>query len=58
MDRELIEKELESCVMYCVGDVFFGPVFGERKSNGLFLFLFLVLMQISTFKFQIGLHDL
>jgi hypothetical protein len=33
MDRELIEKELESCVMYSVGKVFSGPGFGERGSN-------------------------
>jgi hypothetical protein len=54
MDTELIEKDLESCVMYSVGKVFSGPGFGERKSNKLFL----VLMQICTFKFQIGLHIL
>jgi hypothetical protein len=54
MDGELIEKELESCVMYCVGKVFSGPGVGDRKSKSLFLFL----MQICTFKFQIGLHNL
>jgi len=45
MDRVLIEKELESCVMYSVGEVFSGPGFGERESNSLFLFL----IQICTF---------
>jgi len=51
MDRELIEKELESCVMNSVGKVFSGPGVGDRKSDRLFIFL----MQICTFKFQIGL---
>ena len=54
MDSELIEKELESCIMYSVGKVFYGSSFGDRKSNRLFLFL----MQICNFKFQIGLYNL
>jgi hypothetical protein len=52
MNRELIEKE--SFVMYSVGKGLSGLGVRERKSNGLFLFL----MQICTFKFQIGLHNL
>lgn len=52
MNRVLIEKE--SGVMYSVGKVFSGLGVSERKSNRLLLFL----MQICTFKFQIGLHNL